>query len=1107
MLASSRTGGNPVGALDRRHGVASAALLLIAGASACAEPDPVAPTRTIDGPTSIAFSCYGSMSLTGGDEVVSSAMPVSACAAWARGETPAGQEAVSASDVSLYGFVLQQQHGTLAVVEASLIEDEDLPYLALRDADAFSPGRNAIPMGTQPVDVVTDPSGCHVMTINGGTCDLSILDVDAALAFNQVPRVQRVDIVNAAGERIGAKPRAVVAQPSDSSTPVGVSCPAAPDSLVYVAYPDCNMVAAVHAATGEVRAGIVFRADGTVELTDGDVGCSATDMNATCGGVIAPPDTGDAGMIPDAGVDAGIDAGVDAGTATGAVVAAASGEPVALAVGGTPRPVALHVDEATGRLYIGTENSAEIVVVELDEAFLPASSWSVPLEGDVGVTALTSSPLINMGGYGGLFGGGGERRFVYAAATDATVRVADVTDLRRECDTQLDPRFVHDVRDVGLLSCLPVGDPALPRRAGARSPGIHLPGNALPLDIAFVTIPPPAEGDNEPPPVDPSTMIGSFALISMSTGGTLVVTVDDDNYRDFEVPDGADPLQVDMALALAHQVRDAVTGRSGSLYCASDEDGQARICDYESPVASCAPPSNASGNLGPRATSTAAQIIDTTQVAPENRTMLPNLRQLACEEDGASAPVPVSELSYMAPDYLREYVYPDLQEVENEVWSFTWEGRISQASLNDDVADLQVRFGAVSPDGDTLTLRDGAQPFCKMGAAPFDVVTLAGCDPARGDGQCKAGETCYVHPDAPATVTSGMCLPADRVDALADTCRDVLSSRRRFTVKETYAGRLVLGERRRVLRTTPAAGCIDAAQCQTLFEAEQALASADATVDLCTADDGAADPARTWACEADPTHAPGPDRCVMTCTADSDCEEGSLCSGGYCVEGGMPPAECLGTLQRYDVRVGEAFAVVGSRTGFLHNRIVDPNTGLCIDDPTGHPLDVGRLPLTADSCDAGDITGPVDALAGLTVLEPNPCTVVVRHTEQLADGSVETRDARALRFRNRALTTHVVDPVLQASCEGGDVEAAAVFPGYTLSIQVTGGFAPMQVAQGASTQLGLFNVRYPVSITSGPLGDIWIMDQGDSPGFGVRGQVLRMLPEDPASRTAPPAIQ
>jgi hypothetical protein len=47
------------------------------------------------------------------------------------------------------------------------------------------------------------------------------------------------------------------------------------------------------------------------------------------------------------------------------------------------------------------------------------------------------------------------------------------------------------------------------------------------------------------------------------------------------------------------------------------------------------------------------------------------------------------------------------------------------------------------------------------------------------------------------------------------------------------------------------------------------------------------------------------------------------------MEGVLPPQSCINAPQRYELRVGEAFAVIGNATGFEHSTIADAN-GKCV---------------------------------------------------------------------------------------------------------------------------------------------------------------------------------
>ncbi len=997
------------------------------------------------------------------------------------------------NNVHLYGFILQRALGTVAVFRQR--HQSYVPYQDARDndtasglidGDPFAPGRNVIPVGSQPVAIATEPSGCYVLTANAGSCDLSRIDVSSVFDDSRLAEVRRLSVTDSTGAEVIAKPSALVAPPS--AGPAGLTCDDAPGSVVYLAYPGCNAVAAVDSRTGVVQATIGFDATG-VSIGAGALSCGA----ASCNAASAP--------VSGAGPDAGPDDGSGIASAAQALIANAN-------FGGVAQPFALHMAADGRRLYIGSSNQNLLTVVELGESLLPAEVWSVEIEGEVGITALAASEVIPMGGELNDSGGDlviqgdgnfGDFQFVYAIATDNSVRVIEVNEQRRECDTQIDPRYLVDVRDGALLSCLPIGDEAFPRRAEAESPGIEIPAGARPLSLTMVALPPVADTR---PAILAQNLVGHFAFLSLSNGAVQIINIDDDNYPDLEDLD--DPLAVDISLAIAHQPRDAVSTRDQTVYV----DGA-----FDS---ACFTPNDSTTVGGPNMSSAFTSVgVDESLVSIDKLGLFPTLQQVTCDAGSDQRAVP--ELAYVAPDAVRDRAFPDLLRARAESWSLRWEGLISTAVLGP-----LGRSALLSFADDRMTLRDGVGPFCEMGAEPGDLLTLIGCDPAFGDSQCRIGETCYsVAPAADedsddGDVVSGLCLDSDQIGPLGGACDDFLTSQRRFRVLETYRDTLTLGERRRVLRTTPVDGCADAVECADLYAVEQALAGEGASIDAIRS----AAPEATWSCEPDAAEDPArADRnlCLMTCQNDGDCESGWQCSqiadaadngatgDGYCVAADVPPAECVATLQRYNLRAGNAFVVLGAVTGFLHTRIADADTAECVDDPDAHPLLVGRIPLMAPPCVDDQLTG----------LTPNPCMTTVNHVETVDDGDMDAsndvlveRDAVAVRFRNPSFTFHLVDPVFDPSGRS-DVEclldgaacAQTTFPvlspGYEILFAIAGGFRELAIRgfSLAGTN-AVFSLHFPVQIVRGPLGELWIMDQGDENSV-TRGRVLRAQSEAP----------
>lgn len=1018
-----------------RFSVIAALSLSIASLAACGTDTAAPAIRNFDRPTDMAFACFGDLRVD--DTVITSAQPIGSCTAHQRGEAPEGQEGLVPPE--FFGFVLQPERGTVAVV--------NVRALGVQDNDSLTPGLNDIPVGTLPVGMTEDASGCHVMVANAGSCDLAAVNVTSAIDPGQITEVNRLTVTTPTGELLLARPRSITSGPQIED--VGQVCPISAQGTVYLSYPECHLVAAVDAASGQVQSGLVFSSDGSVALaTDADY--------AAC-----PVQCGDSVGNLAHGVEAEII---------------------------EERPVAMEISPDGSKLYVTSESSPFFTIVDLDASGLPtATVRRVRVEGSVGLLKFAVSGRIDMGG--DLRGGEvnmpvGEFQFAYAIATDSTIRVLDL-DAGVECDTQVDPRFLADVTDYAFLSCMPVGDVRTPpRRFGARGPGIQLPGSiqhgsnglatlALPLDVAITNVAAPGDlGATS----DPNQMVGTFAFATAATGQVFVINVDDDHYADHEDP--ADPLRVSMPLALPHQLRDDVTER-------------------DKPSPDCLNLSAQRNELGARVMAAPRQIVNPAVIATNKLHELPFLQGLRCEgEDGLGNLIStiISELSIAASADVRERAFPDLRVVENQEWFITWEGSLAGDNLFVNIDGPPIRKGVVARDGNRALLQDASEPFCSIGVEPFDIAALVGCDPLANNAQCGVAEKCYVHPDSTTAVSSGVCLPADRVDELSGQCRDFLISRRRYSVSTTAKGELELIERRRMLRTTPLDGCASAAQCVELADAQRLLGDGAHPLEA-----DLEDPARefSWACEADPSREPGVDRCVMTCDSNEECENGFSCSEQRCVEARLPPEQCLASVQRYQLIAGEAFAVLGADDGFLHSIVADPVTGACVQPPDAHPLAVGRIPLRAPACDEDG-----DPYTG-----PNPCSTTVPHTEEFVPYVVEgeacvarqaeirTREAPAIRFANPALTFHMVDTETTGDLECRNDQAGmgpsigTPYAGYQMILDIGGGFLPKTVPE--------LLAALPIRIVTGPAGNLWVLDQGDASSL-TRGRIFRFNPTKPA---------
>ena len=1145
---------------------------------ACSDPTTTQITQlNLDRPIDVAFAWYGSMRQTNGrhtgmttDPVIQTAMPLAACQALSPPLTvydpneklkpvpppPApGQETLSDGSAlrpAWYAFILQSASGTVALAtwavgtgdKMSPIGDAAHDMLVL-DADPLTPGKNAISIGEDPIAITTDHSGCFEVTANAGSCDLSELEINSALdntlfggnAQATPVRVDRVPVKNAMGTALLARPAAMVATPGDPV--VGNACPATPTGRVYIAYPGCHLVAGIDTATGTIVSAIQFNSAGVPSILSG----------AALTGVTCPDEcTNASGGLGNGAVTPGV-------------------RPVALDLRFDPR-TDTSKPAVTNRLAIGADISGApagtipLTLVELDPnpvASTPLSLSQIPLQPAtvgarstaVSVTALALSPQIGMGGDAGQSGSevsdeatpGGQGQYIYAVATDGTVRVADVLNLRRECDTQIDGRFLRNAR-VTDLQCLPMGDATRPRRSGARGPGIELPEDGVPNSVAIV------KARTSPPPIKdtlgnvtgseraaPATWVGYFAMISSANGAVYVANVDDDLAPDeFS---GGNPFGTQPVLVMAHQLRDNFTQRS-----ALSTDATPRpVCNVVDPPV---------GVLGgpPRISQAPAQLIPTSTLDASRVTELPQILHVDCEDLPANAdPMTpptkhsVSELEFAAPPATRDVVYPDLGSVASETWSLTWEGLLSVDNGTRFIDGPPVREGQLHVDPFGMHLTDPNQPFCEIGVEPFDTAELRGCDPANRDSDCPAGYTCYVHPKYinPTNGPSiGACMLKNEAPRLADACRDFLTTRRRYTVGRVDAGEVVLLERKHALENTPVDGCDSDDQCDALARLARAVdQSADPFLEEDPAQPAAA--RSKWSCQTDPLRAPISSdparnkRCIQSCIVNPqqqphfECANGAVCHPvrtpqpgemdipGVCLEGVEPPQACLNGPQRYDFRTSEAFTVIGGRSGYVHPMIRQGDT--CVRDPSLNPstVQIGRIPVRAPACDPSCTTDVCKVTGQLPGggFEANPCSLTAMqfdnvvadpaHCELLpaTQATLGLRPTPAIKFRNRAMVLTIVDPYRpcllapRPSVDPRDPQSRTpanlpfAVTGYQLEFVQKAGYVPNVFT------LPLVGTASPVKVIRGPTESIWVIDDGDFLSTSItqastRGRVYRV---------------
>ncbi len=993
-------------------------LPLLFAAVACSPPTNAPAIRHLERPTDVSFACVG-FSSTG-----ATAFPPATCLEAAPGGDAGVPDAATGSRTQI-AFVIEQLRGGVSVANVSLG--------AFLDSDRFTPGLNGIPVGRLPSSIATAANGCHVVVANSGSCDLSMVSVVNAVNA-QRDSVSFVDVSSTAG-RVLAQPTMVLAPPS---MPIGTppqDC-SAPSGHAYLSYPGCNLVARVDLATGAILDGVRYRDGQPPEIVGADVTCPVECTGASA--MLQGPQEGpDAGEPADAGVS-----DVDAG-----VVSPDAGTPPTGTLG---RPVALAIEPDGSRLYVGARGSSDLLVVDLGADGAPTAVTQLPLEGAGGVSKVIASGDVAMGNSSQA----GTFRFVYAIGADQAIHVADVTPGRapRECDTQVDRRFLHAEESLRFLSCMPVGAPTTPpRRADARGPGVRLPNGIAPLDMTFLrgTLPlPPNEIQPQPQYLNGLfvvvTAVGPVADARLGRGLTYFINVDDDNYED-DVDNLGDVNGPDIALVMPHSLRDGNLGR--------------RV-----PRSGCVEPSMRTAIVGPprllEPPQRQAGFLYADNGVPGDP-FAPGLHRVPCDAQNV-----LWELQMFAPPEVHAELFADLERTaprtvsagtpSDETFGVTWEGPLAFSTI-----DARRTGGKVTIEDElSMTLRGPGALLCGLGMKTGDFVRFVGC---TIDTDCALDETCVVHPEAPSGV-NGMCFREERAADLTSVCRRLLTTQRNYTAIEVGTAHAVLVTRPVIFSATPVTGCTSAEQCTAIEE--EVLADVEVRNELAPG----SLPRHPFACQVDP-YVGGPARCLFTCDSDAQCGSDAVCEAGRCVMGPIPPQECFDSLQRYEPRAGDEFVVTSSHGSFGHRMTMDPATGLCVEDEARSPLLQNRIGRVEPPCTDTTVMG----------VGPNPCQLVGMQEPYVTEETgVTLRPTYGMRLRGTGFSFDVTDVAYPLKTVP-DVLVSTISTGFSFRFTLTGGFFPHTVALQAP---------FPERIRNSIDGSLWIVDSGDSVGGLTRGQLL-----------------
>jgi hypothetical protein len=1137
-----------------------ALLVTAAGVAACSGTPISTPVRSFDAPSDVALACE--ILDPRPDKFLFEARPLTEC----KPETsldanhqhtdPCNPDPTTGTSTvyppTTIGLVTNSARGELAQVnvQASLLS------VQLADLNRRVPGFGFLPVGRMPRFVRASTDGCVALTSNADSCDLAVVQLpimynmpfaplrDADLGVPVVaPRfdvpdfgtcntgqarfippagyadevVRRiVPMVN--GKKLNARPGEIELSPEPSGSIYGDDPdPAARPGQctngvhrAWVTLPGCQLVVEIvvddtHVGGGALAPGEVVRAlritrTGVEVVTD----LSTLQCEDECGAEPRP--------IEDAGQP------TDGGTRLPSTQAF----PGTLAIEPDPDG-ALTVR----RMVIGDLYGERITIVPLEVPPVPrlgviGAARTVTLEaGALGVSKVRVSPRSPAG------------VFVYAIARDSSVRVIDL-DRSAECETNPDPRWLSAPLSLppengfsqGLnppvlarrLGCFPLGDPLTPPRSAlATSPGISI-GGALPRDVAFVHVDAPfrdpANFALEPPRALPSLMVGDFAWILGSDGRMYAINVFDacaapneSRNINFGQPDtwtpSCSPSNVRPSLAPNFNgVPVAFPG--GPRPTQLDvQPHRARTGNdrYPTVVPACSDPVGA-----PR-------LSDESQEHPEQLTKLgivqsatadggvtfPTLDRQAMEAVNAGMPPTIQ----CAPTGQRSISFPSPLDARTETWTAAWEGGIPTTARS--AGHFRDAGGGV------VTLSDAGGQFCARGVLPGDKVVLTGCNT---DDNCNSAQYCARDPQAPAEVTTGLCLDrgANAAFQLA-ACAPLLRGTRRFRIIEA-----------RQQSTDPASGdTTDYLRLGEIYEPEHVaelgpnvLCASDTDCSAVTITPATGDPATKL-----PTHClpdvDGQSRCIRDC-ADGVCGAGYQCAQsmvpgagprcmrapltGFVQAGGRQTtlfAACVAELASYEVHVGDAFAVSGTATGFLVASTQDA-TGACARPAIGPSttewmrMRQSRLPIATRDWFGAVVMptcGPIDFAGTLNPAFPLDPTATLaahplnqlKHDRVLALPNVclySDGTNSAARFEN----PFVVFALKLSTAPPDALENLAV------AFIVTGGNFPLSTLLGRDVP-----AQQPRAALTAPDGmSIYVVDEGkQTTATGLRGQLLRFL--------------
>jgi hypothetical protein len=1013
----------------------------------------------------------------------------------------------------LAALVAQSARGELALVDVSQEHIVDL--------QAPVPGYGFIPVGKLPEHVRVSDDGCRAVTANVASCDVTIIDLPTLynmpfLPYRSPPpspgfadQVVRRLTPTVGGKPLGARPtwvemapytapaaRSWEKGPDGSPLPEAVPGQCRPragttrtEYRAWAALPGCALVVELDVSATEANPSGMTPAEVTRALRFTSTGVELVSDPSMLATLSCPQECeGEPVLMSDA--DGGVDA--DAGTDGGSRLPTTQAQPSTLAMDN---------ENGLARLIIGDRTGERITFLSFDatSGTLGAPRQLTLDAGALGVLVLRVSPRSEAG------------KFLYAVARDASVRVIDL-DREAECETNPDPRVLQGIPDndprdrARFFGCFPLGDPSTPRRAPLfTSPGITLPGLALPKDVAFVHVnaPPPVATNIAPPAAGPSTLVGDFAWLVSSDGRATVINifdacpapnqpqlkngaftpacsldaVDDSRASAFANNFGH-PLPMDLD-RVAHRLRGG-SSRFFQPANPSDNVGQTRIADETNPF----------------------QLSVAGVPKASNSKDLSDLPALV-SEPYPPLPSPFPELPAAIDKRYLSFFDPD--KVRSETWVAAWEGEVpgTHRTL------ASVSF--LDEQGQALAhpkLRDNGAAYCARGVLTGDKLLFPGCDT---DNDCPFLDTCVRDPPAPSDVNLGMCLRRQDLAQLQDTCKELLRAVRRYRILSAKQGVKVDAQ-------VDNSGITDELELGEIYQPEHPVETRTCTqgaddchdVTVLNADGTVALPT-TCLADADGVfrclracHSNGSDR-EQACGPDFQCLR-SRFGNDRCMRAQLDPAKfeaCMPELQTYEIHAGEAFLIEGSATGVFSDLQANPQTRECEIPPQSSEyvrLHQARIPIEPPAqCPASLITGdrlgplPPDFLDPVSGVATNVCQIEPDLTPRPGHAV-----ARVIHFENPMFSFLLsvkagpaASPAPTAS-PAPSVDKTVPPDQLTLSFTLVGSGFPLGLALAIDVQAQ--QPRY--AVTAPDRQTVFVVDEGkQSVGVGLRGQLLKLSSE------------